>query len=79
MSSSYAKSDPRLFREGPYWQRAILAHLSWKPMTVLELADSLGLDTAEVMMHLHALRRYGFVEEAPKARRERYYRYQIKE
>ncbi len=79
MSVPYQKADPRLYREGPYWQRAILTQLAWRPMTILELAKALELPPAEVMMHLHALRRYGFVEEAPKTRRERYYRYQLKE
>ncbi|NPB09129.1 MAG: winged helix-turn-helix transcriptional regulator [Thermodesulfobacteria bacterium] len=69
------KGRAELYAESPFWSRFILAHLRERPMTVPELAEALGIPPYEVMMHLHAMRRYGLVEEAPKARREKYYRY----
>ncbi len=79
MRCARPKGSPELYREMPFWQRQILAYLVERPMNVPELAQALGLPAYEVMMHLHAMRRYGLVKEAPKARRERYYRYQVKE
>ncbi|GEM_PF-3460919 len=79
MNQGFQKQNPALYREALYWQRAILEILSWKPLTVPELAEVLKLSPPEVMMHLNVLRRCGFIEEAPKSRRERYYRYRLKE
>ncbi len=75
MKDGRIKNRPELYSQGPFWTRFILACLKERPMNVPELAEALGLPSYEVMMHLHAMRRYGLVEEVPKGRRERYYRY----
>jgi len=47
------------------------------PMTIPELADSLGQPRHEVLIWTMAMRRYGVVEEAGQPDEEGYYRYQL--
>ncbi len=74
------KGDPGKYRDEMWLQTKILDLLEKKgPLTVNEISRELSWPNDEIMMYLMAMRRYGLVEEAPKERRDRYYKYGKKE
>ena len=46
-----------------------------EPRTIPEIAEALGCPAREVTLWVMALRRYGVLEEMPKAKADDYYRY----
>ncbi len=76
---SRPKGDLKKYRDEMPLQQEILELLRQGPKTVNELSEELGWPNDEIMMYLMAMRRYGLVEEQPKERRDRYFRYGIKE
>ncbi len=76
--TSRPKGDLRKYRDEMPLQQEILALLDQEPRSVNELAEALGWPNDEIMMYLMAMRRYGLVEELPKERRDRYFKYGIK-
>ncbi|HFC46961.1 MAG TPA: ArsR family transcriptional regulator [Dissulfuribacter thermophilus] len=80
MERRRVKGDPKKYRDEMWLQTKILTLLEEKgPLTVNEISQELSWPNDEIMMYLMAMRRYGLVEEAPKARRDRYYKYGKKE
>ena len=76
----FEKNSLERYRAEMGLQKAILDILrSQGPKTVPEIAEALGLSCADAMMYLMAMRRYNLVEEQPKDRRERYFKYGVKE
>ena len=60
-------------------QSAIMELLETKgPKTIPEIAEALGIPSADATMYVMAMRRYGLIEELPKERRERYFKYGVK-
>ncbi len=60
-------------------QSAILELLETQgPKTIPEIAKALGIPSADATMYVMAMRRYGLIEELPKERRERYFKYGVK-
>ncbi len=73
------KESPETYRNEMMLQRLILDILKAGPKTVPELANELKWPVNEVMMYVMAMRRYGMIEELPKGRRDRYFKYGLKE
>ncbi len=60
-------------------QSAIMELLETKgPKTIPEIAEALGIPSADATMYVMAMRRYGLIEELPKERRDRYFKYGVK-
>ncbi len=78
MKKGEAKGSLGLYRAEMAAHRRIKEALAKGPKTVPELSGALGMPSWQVMMYLMAMRRYSLVEELPKERRDRYYRYQLK-
>ena len=79
MMARRPKGQIKKYQDEMWLQRRILGILNAHgPMTVRDLAQKLEWPEDEIMMYLMAMRRYGLVEEAPKERREFYFRYGIK-
>lgn len=77
---SRPKGEPRKYKDEMWLQRKILALLDQKgPQTVTEISQALQWPCDEIMMYVMAMRRYDLVEEVPKKRREKYFRYAKKE
>lgn len=53
----------------------IAALLAGGPKTIPEIAEGLGCPCREVTLWVMAMRRYGALEELPKAKADDYYRY----
>ncbi len=57
----------------------IISILQTGPKTVPELTEAMAYPSHEVVIWLMAMRRYGLVEELPKARADDYFQYQLSE
>ena len=62
-------------REEPLMHRPILDALAAGPLTVPEIADAIGHPSAEVLVWVMGMRRYGLVAEIKEAPGDGYYRY----
>jgi predicted transcriptional regulator len=60
-----------------YLRDRIVDILRSGPKTIPELARALNLPSHEVMMIVMAMRRYGYIEEIPKNRRDDYFQYKF--
>lgn len=65
-------------REEASVEKKVIELLKKEDLSVLELAQRLGLEEARVMLAVQALRRKGKIEARPKERRERYFKYGLK-
>ncbi len=74
-SEKRPKGQPAVYRDEMGLQKKILSALGHEGKTVPELAGELSMPSEEVMMYLMAMRRYGLVEELPKERRDRFFKY----
>lgn len=62
-------------RDEPLMRDRLLALLADGPLTIPELADAAGLPSAEVMVWVMGMRKYGYVVEEKGAGRVWEYRY----
>jgi len=65
-------------REEARIEKKVLELLKKEGLSVPELSQRLGLEEAKVMLAVQALRRKGKIEARPKERRERYFKYGLK-
>jgi len=74
---SAASRDIReIVREEPVMRRRILATLREGPLTVPEIAASIGAPSHEVVFWIMGMRRYGWVSEVRDGASDGYFRYQ---
>ena len=59
-------------------KRSIRQVLEEGPKTIPELADKLGIDTAEATYYIMSLRKYGLVTEGEQDEMDEYFYYQLK-
>jgi hypothetical protein len=76
--SAQAIRDPReIIREEPLMHRPILQALAAGPLTVPEIADTIGRPADEVLFWVMGMRRYGKLVAEPDPTDEGYFRYEI--
>lgn len=73
--TSLAREMREVVREEPLMHRPILDALAAGPLTVPEIADAIGHPSAEVMVWVMGMRRYGLVAELKETPGDGYYRY----
>ncbi len=79
MRARRPKGHIKKYQDEMWLQKKILSVLKEQgPLTVKDVSAELDWPEDEIMMYLMAMRRYGLVEEAPKERREFYFRYNAK-
>ncbi|UKL13005.1 MarR family transcriptional regulator [Dissulfurimicrobium hydrothermale] len=66
-----------VMRDEMYLKDKIAGLLHEGPKTIPELADALNLPSHEMVRIVMAMRRYGYIEEIPKNRRDDYFRYKF--
>ncbi len=72
------RRDPsEVMRDEMVMKARIASLLREGPKTIPELAGALRRPSREVTLWVMALRRYGALEELPKAKAEDYYRYKL--
>jgi predicted transcriptional regulator len=59
-------------------KRAIRQALEEGPMTIPELADKLGIDSADATYYVMSLRKYGIIAAGDQDDMDEYYYYQLK-
>jgi hypothetical protein len=70
------RRDPtEVMRDEMVMKGKITSLLREESRTIPEIADALGCPSREVTLWVMALRRYGVLEELPKAKADDYYRY----
>jgi len=75
---SAASRDIReIVREEPVMRRRILATLREGPLTVPEIAASIGAPSHEVVFWIMGMRRYGWVAEVRDGAVDGYFRYEL--
>jgi predicted Rossmann fold nucleotide-binding protein DprA/Smf involved in DNA uptake len=65
-----------IVREEPVMRPRILAALRDGPLTVPEMADAIGAPTAEVVIWVMGMRRYGWLAEIKGATTDGYFQYE---
>jgi hypothetical protein len=72
--------DPReIMRDEMIMRDQVLAALRDGPMTVPEIAESMGFPVVEVMYWVMAARKYGYIEESKEPTEDDYYQYALVE
>jgi predicted transcriptional regulator len=72
------RRDPaEVMRDEMIMKDRITSMLREGPRTIPEIAEALGCPSREVTLWVMALRRYGAIEEMPKAKSEDYYQYRL--
>lgn len=80
MTGGVRRRDPaEVMRDEMIQRDRIVSLLREGAKTIPELAEALRCAPREVTLWVMALRRYGAVEELPKAKSEDYYRYRAAE
>jgi len=59
-------------------KKAIREALTDGPLTIPELADKLGIDTAEITYYVMSLRKYGLITAGEQDDMDEYFYYQLK-
>jgi hypothetical protein len=77
MGSGKTRDPSEVMRDEMVMKDKIASLLREGPKTIPEIADGLGCPPREVTLWVMALRRYGALEELPKAKSEDYYRYRL--
>jgi hypothetical protein len=77
MGSAPRRDPAEVMRDEMVMKERIASLLREGPKTIPEIADALRCPPREVTLWVMALRRYGALEELPKAKSEDYYRYRL--
>jgi predicted Rossmann fold nucleotide-binding protein DprA/Smf involved in DNA uptake len=75
MAGARRRDSSEVMRDEMVMKGKIVSILREEPRTIPEIADALGCPAREVTLWVMALRRYGALEELPKAKADDYYRY----
>jgi hypothetical protein len=75
MGGARRRDSSEVMRDEMVMKGRIVSILREEPRTIPEIADALGCQAREVTLWVMALRRYGALEELPKAKADDYYRY----
>ena len=77
MAGERRRDPSEVMRDEMVMKAKIASLLREEPRTIPEMADALGCPAREVTLWVMALRRYGALEELPKAKVDDYYRYRL--
>ena len=77
MANERRRDPSEVMRDEMVMKGKIASLLREEPRTIPEIADALGCPSREVTLWVMALRRYGVLEELPKAKADDYYRYKL--
>jgi len=77
MGADRRRDPSEVMRDEMLMKEKIAFILCEGPRTIPEIADALGCASREVTLWVMALRRYGVLEELPKAKADDYYRYKL--
>jgi len=75
MAGERRRDPSEVMRDEMVMKERIVAILREEARTIPEIAEALGCPAREVTLWVMALRRYGALEELPKAKADDYYRY----
>lgn len=75
MGTERRRDPSEVMRDEMLMKEKIASLLREGPRTIPEMADALRCPAREVTLWVMALRRYGVLEELPKAKADDYYRY----
>ena len=76
MGNERRRDPSEVMRDEMIMKDRIASLLREGPRTIPEIADALRCPAREVTLWVMALRRYGVLEELPKAKADDYYRYE---
>lgn len=77
MASGKRRDPSEVMRDEMVMKDRIASLLCGGPKTIPEIAEALRHPTSEVTLWVMAMRRYGSLEELPKAKAEDYYQYKL--
>jgi len=77
MADERRRDPSEVMRDEMLMKGKIASLLLEGPRTIPEIAETLGCPSREVTLWVMALRRYGVLEEMPKAKADDYYRYKL--
>ncbi len=77
MGTERRRDPSEVMRDEMLMKEKIASLLREGPRTIPEIADTMGCPAREVTLWVMALRRYGVLEELPKAKADDYYRYKL--
>ncbi len=76
MKPSRPKTTVEKFRDEMGLHKKILSLLEERgPLSINEISQAIQWPNDEIMMYVMAMRKFGLIEEAPKERRDRYFKY----
>jgi len=78
MANERRRDPSEVMRDEMVMKGKIASLLREGPRTIPEIAEALRCPSREVTLWVMALRRYGALEELPKAKADDYYRYMNK-
>jgi hypothetical protein len=77
MGSGKRRDPSEVMRDEMIMKDRIASLLRGGPKTIPEIAEAFLCPTSEVTLWVMAMRRYGSLEELPKAKAEDYYQYKL--